>query len=88
MPPATETMQEDGVQPRFATYSCDGGTEMTVEAVQDKVHVVSPRGLDVELPASPPTQHSRYGAPPYALVIEGTEALWMVSGKEPITCNR
>ncbi|TWG92575.1 hypothetical protein L598_004900000060 [Mesorhizobium sp. J18] len=84
---STETAQ-DGAQPRFATYSCDDGTEMTVEAVQDKVHVVGPHGTEVELPASPPTQRSRYGTPPYALVIEGTEALWMVSGEVPVTCNR
>jgi len=42
----------------------------------------------VDMPASPPTQHSRFGEAPYALVVEGQEALLMKNGKEPITCRR
>jgi hypothetical protein len=46
-------------------------------------------GDDVlELPASPATQRSRYGEQPYALVLEGREALFMKNGQPPLTCTR
>lgn len=85
---ARSKTEETTSVPRLVTYRCDGDTQMTVENGRGKVHVLSPRGLDVELPASPPTQASRYGDAPYALVMERDEALWMVTGKMPLNCRR
>ena len=42
----------------------------------------------IELPASPAAQTSRYGEQPYAMVLEGHEALFMKSGQEPLSCTR
>ena len=74
--------------PRYATYRCDGDGEITLENFRTSVHVVDTRGVDVELPASPPNQTARYGQPGYALVLEKGTALWMVSGKRPVNCRR
>ncbi|WP_292898052.1 MULTISPECIES: hypothetical protein [unclassified Nitratireductor] len=68
--------------------ACDDGMEMTISPRRGGISVVSPRGLELDLPASPPGQSVRYGESLYAVVIEGSEALWMVSGKVPITCRR
>ncbi len=75
------------IQPRYATYRCDGDGEIDLENFHTSVHVVDSRGVDVELPASPPNQTARYGQPGYALVLEKNGALWMVSGKRPVNCK-
>lgn len=74
--------------PRYSTYRCDGGDEITIEDFRTSVHVIDTRGVDVELPAAPPSQTTRYGQPGYALVLEEPKALWMVSGKRPVNCVR
>lgn len=61
---------------------------MEVENLGGQIKVHSPRGLDVTLPASPAGQNVRYGEPPYALVFDGREALWFVTGKPPLNCRR
>ncbi|WP_367717221.1 hypothetical protein AB2N04_04015 [Nitratireductor sp. GISD-1A_MAKvit] len=68
--------------------SCDDGMQMTITPRSGGISVVSPRGVELDLPASPPGQSVRFGEGLYAVVIEGGEALWMVSGKVPITCRR
>ncbi len=75
-------------QPRQATYDCSEGGSLTIENFRTSVHLTEPDGTSVDLPASPPTQQSRYGEAPYALVLEGKEALLMKNGKEPLTCSR
>ena len=74
------------LQPRYASFRCDGNSEINLEDFGTSVHVIDSRGVDVVLPASPPAQGSRYGEPGYALVLEGRKALWMVSGKRPVNC--
>jgi len=74
------------LQPRYASFRCDGNSEINLEDFGTSVHVIDSRGVDVVLPASPPAQKSRYGEPGYALVLEGRKALWMVSGKRPVNC--
>lgn len=81
----------DAAKPAFTgpvTLTCDDGMQMSITPKGSSISVVSPRGLELELPASPPGQHVRFGKSLYAVVIEGGEALWMVSGKVPITCRR
>ncbi|MGN6764838.1 MAG: hypothetical protein ACTHJY_06700 [Rhizobiaceae bacterium] len=86
-PPKSLALQSAAV-PRYATYRCDGDGEITLENFRTSVHVVDTRGVDVELPASPPNQTARYGQPGYALILERGTALWMVSGKRPINCKQ
>ena len=75
-------------QPALATWRCEGGGTMTVRRVGDAIEVSSPRGVDVTLPASPPGSRERYGEGLYAVVFNGREALWFVTGKSPLNCRR
>lgn len=75
-------------QPRRATYDCGDDGTITVEAMTSAVRLVDSEGASYDLPASPPTQTSRFGEGNVALVVEGGEALWMKAGREPMTCRR
>jgi hypothetical protein len=86
--PPKSAMLQSTTAPRYATYRCDGEGEITLENFRTSVHVVDTRGVDVELPASPPNQTARYGQPGYALILERGTALWMVSGKHPVNCKQ
>ena len=86
-PPESAIVQSK-IAPRYATYRCDGDGEITLENFRTSVHVIDTRGVDVELPASPPNQTARYGQPGYALILERGSALWMVSGKHPVNCKQ
>jgi membrane-bound inhibitor of C-type lysozyme len=85
---AKATATETTTQPSHATYSCGPRGALTVDNFRTSVKLVDPEGETVDLPASPATQQSRYGETPYALVLDGNEALYMKSGKEPVTCRR
>lgn len=76
------------VQPRLATYDCGNDSRITVESMGRAVHLIDPEGTSYDLPASPPTQGSRFGEGSVALVVEGGEALWMKAGREPVTCRQ
>lgn len=75
-------------QPRYATYDCGEDGRISVESTGSAVRLVDAQGETFDLPASPPTQNSRFGEGGLALVVEGGEALWMRAGKEPLTCRR
>lgn len=75
------------VQPRHAAYNCGDDGTITVRAMGRTVHVVDTEGASYDLPASPPTQNSRFGEGNVALVVEEGEALWMKAGREPVTCR-
>ena len=75
-------------QPRHATYDCGEDGTIMVENMRSSVRLVEPEGDSYDLPASPPTQTSRYGEGHVALVVEDREALWMKAGREPMSCRR
>lgn len=75
-------------QPARATYRCDTGESLVVENSGPAVRLTDPDGEQVDLPAAPPSQRSRYGRTPYALVLDGVEALYMKNGKTPLSCRR
>lgn len=89
-PPASAAapVAAEAAQPRMATYKCGGSGTITVENRGDSVHVVGTDGDEVDLPAAPVTQRSRYGAGADAIVIEGREALYMHGRHPPVTCMR
>lgn len=76
------------VQPVTATYACGAEGSITVQSLSGAVLVTSPEGEQVELPASPAAQKTRFGQEGYALVLEGQEALYMKAGRTPLTCRR
>lgn len=85
------TVQSDpaGQQPRHARYDCGEDGAITLENSRSSVRLVEEAsGEAFDLPASPPTQASRYGEEGYALVLEGREALWMKGNATPMTCRR
>ncbi|MDI6028205.1 hypothetical protein QBK99_18610 [Corticibacterium sp. UT-5YL-CI-8] len=90
---ATETASSNtpdlgSPQPKHAAYRCDGGATLMIDNRVTTVSLVDPDGETLELPAAPASQRSRYGQTPYALVLDGNEALYMKSGKEPVICRR
>lgn len=74
--------------PRQASYDCGNDGRIIVEGASNAVRLTEIDGSSYDLPASPPTQTSRFGEGGLALVVEGGEALWMKAGKEPMTCRR
>lgn len=93
--PAKQTTEGDAgmsdettSQPRTASYNCADGGIITIENLGAYVRVSGVAEDAIELPASPASQRSRYGEQPYALVLEGRDALFMKSGEEPLTCTR
>jgi hypothetical protein len=85
---ALSATDESSTQPGVATYSCADGGMITIENLGSSVRILNGAEEPIELPASPASQRSRYGEQPYALVLEGREALFMKSGDEPLTCTR
>jgi hypothetical protein len=85
---ATAPAEESSTQPVTATYSCADGGMITVENLGTSVRILNGADEPLELPASPPAQRTRYGEQPYALVLDGREALFMKNGEEPLTCIR
>lgn len=75
--------------PGRVTYDCGEDGVIILEAGHAAVRLIEEGdGGSYELPASPPTQASRYGVDGMALVIEDSDALWMKAGSEPVTCRR
>ena len=86
--PSPQQTDESTAQPATATYSCADGGMITIQNLGTSVRIQGLGDDVLELPASPETQRSRYGEQPYALVLDGRDALFMKSGQEPLTCTR
>ena len=71
-----------------ATFDCGEDGKITLQGSQSAVRLIEADGSAYDLPASPPTQASRFGEGGLALVVEGEEALWMKAGKQPMSCRR
>ena len=83
--PVSETTSS---QPRTATYNCADGGMITIENLGSSVRITGADEEPIDLPASPAAQTTRYGEQPYAIVLEGHDALFMKSGQEPLSCTR
>ena len=86
--PAAEPSDQTTSQPGMATYNCADGSMITIQNLGTSVRIQGVGDDVVELPAAPATQRSRYGEQPYALVLDGRDALYMKSGDEPLNCTR
>jgi hypothetical protein len=74
-------------QPPKSTFRCTGGVALEVENLGSSVNVTSPSGASVSLPALAGSR-SRYSEGQTAMVFNGREALFMVTGKSPLECRR
>jgi hypothetical protein len=74
-------------QPPKSTFRCTGGVALEVENLGSSVKVTSPAGTSVSLQALAGSR-SRYAEGQTALVFNGREALFMVTGKPPLECKR
>jgi hypothetical protein len=84
----TSGIDPDGVaQPPKSTFRCTGGVALQVESLGSSVKVTSPEGVSVSLPALAGSR-SRYSEGQTAMVFNGREALFMVTGKTPLECKR
>jgi membrane-bound inhibitor of C-type lysozyme len=75
-------------QPRSATFRCAGGQSIAVENLGSKVNVTTPEGGTLELPSLPAGSRSRYSEGQTALVLNGRDALFMITGRTPLECKR
>lgn len=85
---AAMTASAEMPRPGSPAYRCGGGRTLLIENRRSSVVMQDPDGQNLTLPASPAGQTNRYGKKPYALVLEGNEALFMKPGKSPYTCKR
>jgi hypothetical protein len=74
-------------QPPKSTFRCTGGVALEVENLGSSVNVTSPAGASISLPALSGSR-SRYAEGQTAMVFNGREALFMVTGKTPLECKR
>lgn len=83
------TVAASTLQPFHGRYDCGENGTISVEANGSFVRLVEEDDGDFyDLPASPPSQGSRFGEGGYALVVEDREALWMKGNSAPVSCQR
>lgn len=75
-------------QPASASYRCEDGASLRIQNRRTSVTVTLGDAAAIDLPASPPGSRSRYGEPPYALVLDDREALFFQTGHSPLACRR
>lgn len=79
---------ESVTQPPQSTFRCTGGATLKVASLGSSVNVTQDNGNVIALPALPAGSRSRYSEGQAALVFNGREALFMVTGKPPLECKR
>ncbi len=73
---------------RQASYRCSHDATLSVTRSGSSASVVDSRGFETTMPASPAGQSTRYSEGIYALILEGRDATWFVSGEVPLECRR
>ena len=79
---------ESITQPPLSTFRCTGGASLKVESLGSKVSVTQDNGSAITLPAFPAGSRSRYSQGQAALVFNGRDALFMITGRPPLECKR
>ena len=79
---------ESVTQPPKSTFFCKGGAKLEVESAGSSVNVTTDNGSVLKLPSLPAGSRSRYSEGQAALVFNGREALFMITGKPPLECKR
>lgn len=71
-----------------ARYRCSDNVTLTVERAGATATASDSRGYSAAMPASPAGQKVRYAEGIHALILEGRNATWFVSGQKPMECTR
>jgi hypothetical protein len=74
--------------PRQSSFSCDDGSTLTLQRTGSMLTASDTRGFSATLQASPPGQATRFAEGIHALILEGRDATWFVSGQQPLECRR
>lgn len=77
-----------GPQLREGTWRCSDSVTLTLAREGSMVRASDSRGYASTMPASPPGQSTRYAEGIHALILEGRDATWFVSGQKPMQCRR
>ena len=77
-----------GAGMRNSTWRCSDNVTLTLQGGGSMLNASDSRGFNADLPASPPGQSTRYSEGIYALILEGRNATWFVSGEKPVECRR
>lgn len=77
-----------GAGMRNSTWRCSDNVTLTLQGGGSMLKASDSRGFNADLPASPPGQSTRYSEGIYALILEGRNATWFVSGQKPVECRR
>ena len=72
----------------ISVYHCDNGTDLSVDNLGASVRVTEAAGEAIDMPASPADSRNRYVQANYAIVLEGSDALFMRPRGGPIACKR
>ena len=76
------------IAPRQASYRCSDDVTLQLRRSGSTVAVTDSRGIEATLQASPAGQSTRYAEGIHALILEGGNATWFVSGQVPLECRR
>ena len=79
---------ESVTQPPLSTFRCKGGASLKVENLGSSVKVTQDNGSAISLSALPAGSRSRYSEGQAALVFNGRDALFMITGRTPLECKR
>lgn len=74
--------------PRQATYRCSNDVTLQMRRAGSTVAITDSRGIEATLQASPAGQSTRFAEGIHALILEGSNATWFVSGQVPVECRR
>lgn len=77
-----------GPQIREGTLRCTDSATLTLRRDGALLSASDSRGFSASMPASPPGQTTRYAEGIHALILEGRDATWFVSGQKPLECRR
>ena len=74
--------------PSQSRYACDNGEMLAIDKKPGQISVVRADGTVLDLAAVESGSESRYSQGQVAVVFDGSNALYMDTGKPPMDCKR
>lgn len=86
---STAVLEPDNFRlPSQSRYACDNGEMLGIDKKPGQISVTRADGTTVDLAAVESGSESRYSQGQVALVFDGSNALYMDTGKPPMECKR
>jgi membrane-bound inhibitor of C-type lysozyme len=86
---STAALEPDNFSlPSQSRYACDNGEMLAIDKKPGLITVTTADGVALDLPAVERGSESRYSQGQVALVFDGSNALYMDTGKPPMECKR